>query len=183
MPFADYLCKRFKVGPYPRDPRLAYDLPDAWEFGFFDVSGTEVAPFGLSVADLLESLDYAPPHIASDIREWHRNPSLVTFTFDLRKSLDCQLDRVKGVLQDERARLAADFEPARKTKAQISQFPVYVRLLDADAAGAPAADLPAAIYPGELNTRADGFRVSTKVRQNLAAAKRLRDGGYWDMLT
>ena len=98
-----------------------------------------------------------------------------------------KLDRARDILKEQREALEVgdfpDFKPDRKAKAQVVQFPVYVRLLDAEAAGAAVADMAATIYPAETNTRADAFRVSTKIRGNLKAAKGFRDGDYWDMLT
>ena len=67
MPFADYLCMRFKVFPTPRNPRLPFWLPSAYDpeisypAGFADVTRTDMPPFELDVFSLFIWLGTSAP--------------------------------------------------------------------------------------------------------------------------
>lgn len=177
---ADWLSRRYWVGYPPPDPRAPTS-------GGWAPPDSASPPMEVEPLDLLDAGEWGDPGRREALRDEFRDPAKLTLTFDLTRSIEAQLERAAELLREGRAALAArpfnpTMDPARRAKAPIAQFPRYVRILDATAAGARVPQIAAALYPREDDSRATGYRVSAKVREALGAARRLRDGGYRDLL-
>lgn len=184
-PFAEYLCRRFFVFPNPPDWRLAFESAD---FDFSDLYAPSIPPYDLDPLALLDRCQTTPPAVIEGMKDPYRDPWLVSFTFDVRHPLKPQLERARDMLKDQCAILKADpdrypgFRPVRKVKEENRVFTVYLRLLDAAAAGNPPATIAAALYPGEDNDVSTGYTVSKRIDKALEAARRLTDGAYFGLL-
>jgi len=65
-----------------------------------------------------------------------------------------------------------------KTKrTQVNLYPTYLRLLDADSSGATKKEMAQNLFP-ELDNDHPDFNGSQRVRDNLKAAKELRDSRF-----
>lgn len=100
--------------------------------------------------------------------------------FNLARPIEAQLKRVKPLL----GQLQTDFKrqlperPVSRRKRE-SHYRTYLRLLDAEEAGA-SEDEMAALLPEDLKKK--GSDLGKAVKYSLAAAKRLRDGDYLFLL-
>lgn len=187
MTFVDYMAWRFKLNPSPADPRAP--LPDGRFFSDF-ISDEEEAirPAHIDVRRMPTARDNPAPwlELISCI-EVISSPYTEGFAFDLRKPIDNQLDHVRRSLINAQRNLIAMRELdkdqiIKPTRYQRATYPRYIRLLDAAATGADLPKMAAVVFPDEPNTREEGTSVSAKVRNNIAEARRLRDGGYWGFL-
>jgi hypothetical protein len=102
--------------------------------------------------------------------------------FNLARPIEAQLKRAKRLLGE----LQADFKhkhPERSVskRKRESHYRKYLQLLDAEEAGASKNDMAAALYPHLPNSHPT-YHAKKAVEYNLAAAKRLRDGDYWNLL-
>ena len=172
---AGWLAHRYWFGYPPPDPRAP--TSGGWALPDWASPPMEVEPL-----DLLDAGEWDNPGRLAALRDEFRDPAKLTLTFDLTRSIEAQLERAAELLREGREALAArpfnPLDPERRTRAPLAQFPAYVRILDADAAGARVPEIAATLYPREEDSRATGYRVSAKVREALKAARRLRDGGY-----
>lgn len=97
----------------------------------------------------------------------------VVLEFDLDKPVDPQLERARHTLNAEQQKRFPNFKRKRN---QVQKFPLYLRVLDALAAGAgpdEMLDVFATQVP-EVDERT--------VRYWKTCATRLRDGGYRDLI-
>jgi hypothetical protein len=98
--------------------------------------------------------------------------------FNLARPIEAQLKRAKRLLGE----LQTDFKGQHpelmvRRRARADKYRTYLQLLDAEEAGANHDDMAAALYPHIPNDPPD-YTGREKVRDALAAAKRLRDGDY-----
>lgn len=91
---------------------------------------------------------------------------------DLTLPLDPQLQQAKKILMFEKKSL--DIGDVRQ---QERLFPEYLRLLDAEKAGATQDEMSKVIYPHIKNNHPD-FSGRDRVKKALRAARLIRDGGY-----
>ena len=135
---------------------------------------------------LLDQQRYRPPEVLDRQKEDYREPWKVTLTFDLRRSLDTQLLRAKAMLHECRDDMPEpwkdELRSIRKKKAQQQSFPLFVRFLDAAAAGASVGEMALIVYPDQDNDASTGYRVSKRIAKALSEARGYCDGGYFDML-
>ncbi len=111
---------------------------------------------------------YGPQHIEVKAGE-------VLISFDLNQPLAAQLQRASIVLEaDQRHYLRKAGRVLLKFRERSQKWPLYLRLLDAEAAGAPTAAIASRLFQGLDNSDPD-YAASTAVRRSLKAAKRLQD--------
>jgi hypothetical protein len=96
-----------------------------------------------------------------------------TLTFDLRRPLNPQLSRARLLLR-ERKKSVATVRPVRSSE---SQWPLYLRVLDAKEAGAKTSEIIAAIYAyrklrEEINKI---YAAQDRVADHWKRARQLRD--------
>lgn len=102
------------------------------------------------------------------------------FLIDFRKPIDGQIDALRHYAIGHQKFLSdlGIIEAPEKINERRNDWPVYLRLLDAELAGVTErADLAAAIYPNDLNEYPD-FPVSHRINKAQGRARQLRDGGY-----
>jgi hypothetical protein len=101
----------------------------------------------------------------------------VRFTFSLARPLDPQLARARKALTQAR-KLAVELAAEGGSEAgsgPAGRYRIYLRLLDAEAAGVAPGDAAALLYP---QADGDGMARTLRGERDLAAARQLRDGGY-----
>lgn len=166
LPFAEYMTRRYKVEPTPCDP--AAPLP------------------GHAVFTDLATENRLPPWCVTidESGDFMRFQHMPIFAFDLNQSIDKQLEVVKSQLLDmiEFRKFHGTFMPEPERRNQLSKYPTYLRLLDADFACATSSEMAEVLYPGDVNVHPD-YSASKKVRQQLKAAIQLRDSDYWRIST
>jgi len=98
--------------------------------------------------------------------------------FNLEWPIDIQLKRAKQGLENQKSYMkkTRGLEPI-VNRNQITKFPYYIRLLDADASGVDKKTIAACILPDQENEHPE-YRASKNIRQGLARAMRLRDRDY-----
>jgi hypothetical protein len=92
-----------------------------------------------------------------------------------------QLDRAKALLERKQQSLPRDGGIApiehRKLVSGADKYRLYLRLLDAEVAGARGPRMAEVLFPHMPNKPLE-YRGSRAVRDSLKAARKLRDGGY-----
>ena len=117
--------------------------------------------------------------------------------FDLGQPLDAQLEEAKSEMQRIRSERKEDMQSIRDewkargladplgemplfpkgTRHQWKIYPYYLRVLDADAVGASLSDIVAILLP-DIEDSYPNYAGKKHMRNNLNAARALRDGGY-----
>lgn len=94
--------------------------------------------------------------------------------FDLTRDIDHQVDRIAPALKRMQSDLvrSGKISKPRASKNHRSLYPIYLRALDAESAGASLADMAAVLFP---NHRGDARHAA---RDALARAKEMRDSDY-----
>ncbi len=106
---------------------------------------------------------------------------IIDMAFDVHAPLERQLRIAYAWLLEARAasaRLDPSPERAGGRKIQRNKLPLYLRLLDAEAAGASPAEMAAVFYPAESNSYPNRG-TEKKLRYQRAVARALRDADYW----
>lgn len=145
----DYRASLEQLFQSPRDPASIRTVQ--WRTGWVEDRD------GNLVEGHLKNMEYLDPRI-------RQHECIVVF--NLRHPVDLQLDRARHFLEREQRR----FEDKR---GRIADYPLYLRLLDADAAGADYGEIAAVVYP-EVEIRI----ARKRIEEDLKAAKRLRDVNY-----
>ncbi len=91
--------------------------------------------------------------------------------FDCRVPIEPQLRRIREALMARQWSLAQEGVEVTESKPRRDMLPMYLRLLDADAAGATVSAMASVLYPRQND-------VYDRVRSQLKAAKEMRDHGY-----
>lgn len=129
-----------------------------------------------------------PPHICLYFDAIPMREAQVPVLFDLDYPIDAQLLKAKGQLKTIRdeweCRKSVDpfgdepFPNTKNRRVRAENYPMYLRLLDAEAIGNKTSTVAAALLPKMVNTWEKGYPASRKTRENLRAARALRDGAY-----
>jgi hypothetical protein len=126
----------------------------------------------------------SPPGLDSDVISVAREgysaaPTERAIVFDLSRPLPRQIERatifLEGALEHLRRRGRVVKGAAARNRRGL--WPQYLRLLDGDASGASIADMASVVFSAVANEHPD-YRSARLVRDGLAAARRMRDGGY-----
>lgn len=114
-------------------------------------------------------------------------PIKVSLTFDISLPLDAQLREAKKILHlrieeqsKSKPRLFSEVPPLVQKRERISfqNLVDYLRVLDADDAGATEYDIAAIVFSELDNDNSDKYAGNTRVKNHLMAAQKLRDGAY-----
>lgn len=163
----DDTSNRFNVWPRPYDPAL-------WD-----------PPVNFSLA----AADEQPPWLdLGDGSQVAVGGSRVAIIFDLDWPLQRQLEMVPYILSvaltvprdDEDSEARAPRPRGPLTKARRDDLVLYLRLLDAEATGAPPRERATVLAPGRDDSYPDR-RESQRLRGRLRTAKSLRNGRYADL--
>jgi hypothetical protein len=93
----------------------------------------------------------------------------MALVFLLDRPMEEQIDRARRLLQgNQRARF-----PEAKARLRADKLATYLRVLDADAAGAHAVEIGTVIWPWMADDLGDDHRRRKHARETLAAARRL----------
>ena len=105
-------------------------------------------------------------------------PEHFVVRFNLEWPLEMQWKRLERAMKARRKRLTEEgLISPENPRNHVENFPNYLRVLDGEASGASARDMAVVIFPDKPNDYPDQAGDKT-VRNNLTAAKRLRDEGY-----
>lgn len=105
-------------------------------------------------------------------------PEQEAIVFDYRKPLKPQLDAVMEHAEHRQKKLIEQSViTVPSSKNVSSKWPIYLRLLDAELAGANEQEMGKEIYKGQDNSY-PSRAVSSKISSNLEVAQSLRDHGY-----
>jgi Uncharacterized conserved protein (DUF2285) len=145
----------------PRHPAI-----DAWSLWTLEASLSARYTVAIAVSDLEESFAYR-----------FMRPPKTTVTIDLLADgpIESQVDYVRFILQRARKTMDLDHRRAPRLPKTRNKFAEYLRLLDARDEGASYSLIARHLY-GHKSAAID------LVRKRYAAAKKLRDGGYRDLL-
>lgn len=105
----------------------------------------------------------------------------IDVALDVHAPLERQQRIIRGWVLEARAagaRLNPSPERAGERKIHPDKLPLYLRLLDAEAAGASPAEMAAVFYPAESNSYPNRG-TEKKLRYQRAVARALRDADYW----
>lgn len=172
-----------KVAPFlEEDGALSEDYVHPAEFG----------KFGLSLAwphspadDHRGEFDFAATWV-KEIRRvkggGSRNVRLadheVAYVFDLSKPLEPQIINIRKQVDSTQKRwlkkTGSTLEPVR---ARTDKYVIYLRILDADDAGALDKEIGSVLYQN-----LSGDQLRDTLRKHRDAARSLRDGGYRDLI-
>lgn len=109
---------------------------------------------------------------------WPGHPHSCAILFNLRTSVDAQVEHVRRLLdrfQKETEHLAKEAPPTPRIRPQTSKYPLYVRALDGRDAGASQREIGIELRPESPEPR-DWARAA------LQAAARLVNGDYLKLL-
>lgn len=102
--------------------------------------------------------------------------------FNLAWPIEANLKRAKRALELFRDSFQSQHPKLivrkRKLEKRRDLYRTYLQLLDAEEAGASHDEMAAALFPHIPNTYQAGYKGRGKVKDDLTAAKRLRDGDY-----
>jgi hypothetical protein len=105
----------------------------------------------------------------------------VGYRFNIEYPIEPQVEAARALLENKRKALVRDRKivPIRNRRlvAKVENYRLYLRLLDARAAGASTREIATSLFPKIPNDYPD-WRGDRAVRDNLRAARRLRDGDY-----
>lgn len=106
------------------------------------------------------------------------SPEQVVVRFDLEWPLKMQWQRILKSLEYKQKHLVEREKiTLQSPRINVSNYPLHLRLLDADSHGESTSDMASVLYPSDYST--DNYdKVTQTVRNKLTAAKRMRDGGY-----
>jgi hypothetical protein len=125
----------------------------------------------------------APPGNDPDREYWilPKEHAQLAIRFNLEYPLKPQFAAAEKLLKEERDRLAKQKQIApvtnRRRLKRAELYRTYLRLLDADASAAPVREMAQVLFPRRGNEYPE-YRADHAVRDQLEAAKKLRDGGY-----
>ncbi len=100
----------------------------------------------------------------------------IEFRMDLTQPIDKQLRLLRAQFACEARR--RNITPLGAPKFQRELFPVRLRVLDADAAGTPHADIARELIPFKSSKISDGRNAQKAIADHLKAARTMRDGDY-----
>lgn len=103
------------------------------------------------------------------------------FLIDFRKSIDGQIDALRRYAVGHQKFLRKNgVVEAPETKNKRPEWPLYLRLLDAELDGvASINEIAQVLYKGQHATRdSDPDSLRRRIQENQARARNLRDGGY-----
>lgn len=155
--------------------RLERQLAARWGQGgpFADPSSDRVPPFLRLFpiqpdGEQIDSFYYEPDESGLYVQR----PDYATLTFDLRKPLPQQLRRAGSMLKKRQINVVITKPPNKGA----DLWPLYLRVLDADEAGATTAQVIAAIYEYKQlpNSAADGYQADDRVFDHRKRAMSLR---------
>jgi hypothetical protein len=103
--------------------------------------------------------------------------------FNLRRPIGGQIEEVRGWIENRQRDLVNSrlIPKPRRTRQWRDKWPMYLRVLDARAAGASLNEIAGILVPDTPNSYPE-FKGRDAIRKGLTAARRLRDGGYLHML-
>ncbi len=162
LSFAEYMTRHYKMEPIPCDP-------------------ISPLPYYVDFSDWATEDSLPPWYVTIDESGYFmRFQHMPIYAFDINQSIDKQLEVVRAQLLDriERFTIQGTFAPIPERRNQLKKYPIYLRLLDADFAGADIQKMVEVLYPGDANNYPD-YSASRKARQQLKAARLLRDSDYW----
>lgn len=155
--------------------QLAYSL--CKKFGLFEPPGhapdpTNDKPPGYAVAVFrgLDWIDGNPPEHQGKISP--RAPHEILVSLDLRLSLNSQLEKLRSFYASTRQHATKSGRvEGVEVRSRTEHWPLYLRLLDADASGATPKQIKAALYSNLGAAR-------SSLHKDRRAAEYLRDEGY-----
>lgn len=114
-----------------------------------------------------------------DMQPWPGYPDQIFLAFDLHEDATEQAESARAIVRRYQGALEAvgeaNLAPFVPKKVYREKFPSYIRLLDAADAGVSHATAGEILFPESFDWKAQ----ASKAR---AAAKRLAEGGYFDLL-
>jgi hypothetical protein len=155
------------------------NVPDpAKDDGYF-ILGPEIEtpPYWLQIEGA-DATGYIPP--ISDPDEIHH----VTLRFDLRYSIDKQLERAKEYIELQQEHLretGGEIDLIRATGPQLHKLPYYLRAFDADCAGATLSEIGEILFPEKRHE----LRLESMIQSAHRAVKggnELVYGGYKELI-
>jgi len=190
MPYAHYLEKKYHFQPTPLDP-LTELTEDIW-FYFSDINddsafGSDFPPWEIDLQADYEIFSSHPKiykeyedKYLERIKSYGSQKSTVIFAFDYTQPIQKQIDRVKFELlelqkEDKEEKIRLNFSEENENipfvpSIRLIEFPTYIRLLDAKAAGIKQAAITEKLKSSE-----------SKVSKNIAKAEEWSLKNYWKM--
>lgn len=112
---------------------------------------------------------------------WPGYPGTAVFQFDLHYSVDVQIaiaaERLRRFSQHLTERYS--YTPISPTptarRLRVRQFPLYVRMLDAELQGSSIGEIGRVLFPGRADPR-------NNVKEVRTTARKIAAGGYKDLL-
>jgi hypothetical protein len=110
-------------------------------------------------------------------------PGELYVKFNLKRPIGDQMEVVRKWIENRQRDLVSVGRATkpRRTRNWRDKWPMYLRVLDARAVGANL-DKIAGVLCSDTPNSYPQFKARDAIRKNLAAARRLRDGGYLHML-
>lgn len=152
---ADKLSKKYKVEPRPYDPAVK-DPP---------IQFTEATPEQPPWVDF----GYDHPGLRHAKEPFH-------LVFDLSQPIKPQLRNAEKMMEVVQPAMEST-EDRQHSKLHTRLFLIYIRLLDADEAGAKLGEITPILLPGVSNIDPD-YLGNKRLRANLKKARELRDHDY-----
>lgn len=136
----------------------------------------DVGPSWLVSTTVMVAL--SAPRLEEEHKPWPGYPEVIHLQFMLRVPVEAQLDSARQLLKRVtylvQKREGVQAQKSRR-KPQTAKFPSYIRLLDGDAVGVPAAEMGRKLFRRYKDPSGAG-------RKALGRAKELSCGGYRDLL-
>jgi hypothetical protein len=111
------------------------------------------------------------------------DPDELFVKFNLKRPIGDQIEVVRRWIENHQRCLVnlGRIPKPRQTRNWRDKWPMYLRVLDARAAGASLNEIAGVLFPDMPNLYPQ-FKGRDVIRKDLTAARRLRDGGYLHML-
>ncbi len=101
-----------------------------------------------------------------------------TIKFDLERPIKPQIERAQTLLEKWQKTFKEQGKiNVNNQRNSVEMYPSFLRVLDAEASEIGIPEMASIIYPEEDNSKT-AYAVSKKIRNNLKAAKKLRDSDY-----
>ncbi len=150
-----------------RDPAL--NEPPLFISGFpWQPNSKQVENFFCVDADRAAWENIVTPHEIPRVQR----PEFATLVFDLRKPLSDQVARARKTLSDRQATLKTEIKKSPPHKGSTN-WPLYIRLLDAREAEATYAEIAHLIFKDQLGNK-QGYDPTKKIEKQLLRARELQ---------
>ena len=124
--------------------------------------------------------------VQNDGREYQRIPlerHQVAYIFDLTRPLDHQFKMAReSATRQQKVRQESGAINVKVSRKRLEKFVLYLRILDAEEAGARPKDIGDLLLPDILDDYNAGSMRLKALADNRKAAQKLRDGGYRALL-